>query len=261
MSKNETYDMFVDKFVPKLTTDDCYTPEPVYNVVRDYVCRRFGVNPETIVRPFYPGGDYEEFDYKPDSFVLDNPPFSILSQILKFYTERHIRFFLFAPGKEILHYLQWGCSCLLGGSITYHNGAQICTSYVTSEGDFDLECDPDFIQAVEDAVPTKPKKKLTKYRYPDNVVSTAWVLMMAARRIPFTFRKGECRFVKNLDCLRAIGKSAYGGACLISKSAEPAKRASDEAKRASDEDAVVITLSEREQEIIDSMSGIEHDKR
>ena len=51
------------------------------------------------------------------------------------------------------------------------------------------------------------------------------------------------------------------GACLISKSAEPAKRASDEAKRASDEDVVVITLSEREQEIIDSMSGIEHDKR
>ena len=28
MSKNESYDMFVDKFVPKLTTDDCYTPEP-----------------------------------------------------------------------------------------------------------------------------------------------------------------------------------------------------------------------------------------
>ena len=46
-----------------------------------------------------------------------------------------------------------------------------------------------------------------------------------------------------------------GGACLFSKSAEPAKRASDEAKRASDEDAVVITLAEREQEIIDSMSG------
>ena len=43
MSKNETYDMFVDKFVPKLTTDDCYTPEPVYNVVRDYVCRRLAL--------------------------------------------------------------------------------------------------------------------------------------------------------------------------------------------------------------------------
>ena len=62
MSKNETYDMFVDKFVPKLTTDDCYTPEPVYNVVRDYVCHRFKVEPENIVRPFYPGGDDEEFD-------------------------------------------------------------------------------------------------------------------------------------------------------------------------------------------------------
>ena len=47
----------------------------------------------------------------------------------------------------------------------------------------------------------------------------------------------------------------WGGVFLISKSAEPAKRASDEAKRASDEDAVVITLSEREQEIVASMSG------
>ena len=41
-------------------------------------------------------------------------------------------------------------------------------------------------------------------------------LVMAARRIPFTFRKGECRFVKNLDCLRAIGKQAYGGGHILS---------------------------------------------
>ena len=26
MAKNETYEEFVDKFKPKLTTDDCYTP-------------------------------------------------------------------------------------------------------------------------------------------------------------------------------------------------------------------------------------------
>ena len=28
MAKNETYEEFVDKFKPKLTTDDCYTPPP-----------------------------------------------------------------------------------------------------------------------------------------------------------------------------------------------------------------------------------------
>ena len=67
------------------------------------------------------------------------------------------------------------------------------------------------------------------------------------RRVPF------CQGARLPACNRQT--PVWGGACLISKSAEPAKRASDEAKRASDEDAVVITLSEREQEIIDSMSG------
>ena len=82
-------------------------------------------------------------------------------------------------------------------------------------------------------MPTKPKKKLTKYRYPDNVVSTAWVLMMASRRIPFTFRKGECRFVKNLDCLRAIGKEAYGGHVLsANRQSLPSARAMKPSARA-----------------------------
>ena len=101
--------------------------------------------------------------------------------------------------------------------IQFYQSRSLCTLFHFLK-DFNTltYCDPVFIQAVEDAVPTKAKKKLTKYKYPYNVISTAWVLMMAARRIPFTFRKGECRFVKNLDCLRAIGKSAYGGGHALS---------------------------------------------
>lgn len=30
MAKGETYTEFVDKFKPKLTTDDCYTPTEIY---------------------------------------------------------------------------------------------------------------------------------------------------------------------------------------------------------------------------------------
>ncbi len=33
----EDYDGFVNKFKPKLTTDDCYTPQYVYDVIRDLV--------------------------------------------------------------------------------------------------------------------------------------------------------------------------------------------------------------------------------
>lgn len=59
MAINKTYEELVESAKPKLTTDDCYTPENIYNVVRDYVAERYGLDPETFVRPFYPGGDYQ----------------------------------------------------------------------------------------------------------------------------------------------------------------------------------------------------------
>lgn len=33
MAQGETYEQFVDKFKPKKTTDDCYTPPAVMDVV------------------------------------------------------------------------------------------------------------------------------------------------------------------------------------------------------------------------------------
>lgn len=41
MAIAETYEEFVDKFKPKRTTDDCYTPEGIYDVVRDYVIEKY----------------------------------------------------------------------------------------------------------------------------------------------------------------------------------------------------------------------------
>ena len=73
------YDGFVEKFKPKKTTDDCYTPEPVYNAVRDWVVEEYGLDASKFVRPFYPNGDYENYDYPDDCVVVDNPPFSILA--------------------------------------------------------------------------------------------------------------------------------------------------------------------------------------
>ena len=102
MARGETYEEFVDKFRPKKTTDDCYTPPEVYEAVADYVSRRFGVRREDMVRPFWPGGDYERFDYPDGCAVVDNPPFSILAGIMEFYLDRGILFFLFAPALTAL---------------------------------------------------------------------------------------------------------------------------------------------------------------
>lgn len=48
---NPEYEAFVNKFKPKKTTDDCYTPPKVYEAVKDWVCEEYGVNPDNIVRP------------------------------------------------------------------------------------------------------------------------------------------------------------------------------------------------------------------
>lgn len=42
--KGETYEQFVEKFKPKKTTDDCYTPPLIYDGVADWVCTEYGIN-------------------------------------------------------------------------------------------------------------------------------------------------------------------------------------------------------------------------
>ena len=85
MAKNKEifndYDGFVEKFKPKKTTDDCYTPPAVYDAVLQYVREKYNIDDDVpIVRPFYPGGDYENYDYPEGCVVVDNPPFSIFAK-------------------------------------------------------------------------------------------------------------------------------------------------------------------------------------
>lgn len=95
--ESEEYQDFVQKFEQKKTTDDCYTPDLVYEAVAGFVSSRYGIQREDMVRPFYPGGDYEREQYPEGCVVVDNPPFSLLSKIMRFYVDHGVRFFLFAP--------------------------------------------------------------------------------------------------------------------------------------------------------------------
>lgn len=92
--QNEEYRDFVEKFKPQKTTDDCYTPQPVFDAVADWVANEYGFDRTQFVRPFWPGGDYERADYPDSCVVVDNPPFSILSEIVRFFQAENIRFFL-----------------------------------------------------------------------------------------------------------------------------------------------------------------------
>lgn len=97
------YESYIAKFRDlSKTTDDTYTPPDVYEAVLQYLREEGKLTADhTILRPFYPGGDYERAEYPENGIVIDNPPFSMFSKICKFYTARHIPFFLFGPGMTI----------------------------------------------------------------------------------------------------------------------------------------------------------------
>lgn len=259
--KSQTYEEFVEKFKPKKTTDDCYTPPEIYAVIRDWCCKEYGIRESQIVRPFWPGGDYEHFDYPDNCVVLDNPPFSILSQIIRFYFDRGIAFFLFAPSltalaaksivMDVNHIV---CDC----DIEYDNGAVVRTSFVTNLGSSDivLQSCPELSTLVNDTVDRLKKQKtkqLPKYIYPDHVVTAAMVQRYSKYGINYAVKRNECVHIAMLDSQIAKGKSIYGGGLLLSDKAA-AERAAAERAAAERAAAIEWSLSDRERAIVDALA-------
>lgn len=131
----EDYEAFVSKFDSKApkNTDDCYTPQPVYDAILTWLKNQVNIEGRSIVRPFYPGGDYKNEEYPENCVVVDNPPFSILAKIVRFYTAAKIDFFLFAPGLTLFSPVQKHCTAIVTASgITYANGAVVLTGFLSS---------------------------------------------------------------------------------------------------------------------------------
>ena len=262
--KSKSYEEFVEKFKPKLTTDDCYTPPLIYDTVRDWACREYGIDPGSIVRPFWPGGDYEHFDYPDGCTVLDNPPFSVLSKICEFYLNHGIPFFLFAPsltalcGKTVAMRMN---HLICDANIEYENGAIVRTAFVTSYGgDVIAQTAPTLGRVINAAVEQLRKEKtrsLPKYTYPDNILTAAILQRWAHYGIDFKVRRGECALVSKLDAQRESGKGIFGGGLLLSsqKAADRAAAERAAAERAAAERAAAHKweLSDRELAIVASL--------
>lgn len=263
---NPEYDAFVEKFKPKKTTDDCYTPPLVYDAIRDWACQEYGIDPGCIVRPFYPGGDYEHFEYPSGCVVLDNPPFSVPSKICEFCLDRNINFFLFAPSltafsgrKTVMRMNHVICDA----DIVYENGAVVRTSFVTSfGGDIVAQTAPDLTRAVNEAIETLRREKvktLPKYEYPDHVVTASLLQKYAKYGIDWKIRRSECALISKLDAQKEMGKTIFGGGLLLSE--EQAQNHADvkraAAERAAAERAAAHTfrLSDRELKIVSGLGA------
>lgn len=127
------YEGFVEKFKPKKTTDDCYTPQAYYDAVVEYVNQY--VTPlqgREIVRPFWPGADYTLTEYPAGCIVIDNPPFSIETEIIRFYIANKIDFFLFCNGQTATSYKSDVAVHLVRKQLTFENGAFVKVGFVTN---------------------------------------------------------------------------------------------------------------------------------
>lgn len=245
------YDGFVEKFKPKKTTDDCYTPDEIYEVVRDWACAEYGIDPARIVRPFYPGGDYESFDYSGGAVVLDNPPFSILSKIVGDYLDWGVQFFLFAPSLTCMSSARTCMRCchvICDADVEYANGAVVRTAFVTSYGgDVVARTAPDLGAAVNAKVEELRRRKapeLPKYEYPDHVVTAAIMQRWAHYGVEYEVRRGDCARISALDAQRDAGKTIFGGGLLLSERAAAERAAAERAR------AHVWKLSDRERAVV-----------
>jgi hypothetical protein len=250
------YEEFVEKFKVKKTTDDCYTPDNVFSVIVQWVVDEYGIDEEKIVRPFWPGGDYENFEYPDDCVVLDNPPFSIISKIVRFYEENGIKYFLFCPSLTSFN-IRAKSTIITSAQIIYENGAKVNTSFVTSLDDSFLRTAPSLKKIIEAANEgNKKKATLPKYEYPANVLTAAMCGNLVKYGIEFRVDRKDAVYVSTLDSQKAKNKTIFGGGCLLSETAAAEKTAAE--KAAAEKIATEKwELSDREKQIIADLGRIE----
>ena len=158
------------------TSDDTFTPPKVYEEVLKYINEKIiPIDSIEIQRPFYPGGDYQKDieNYNEKSVVIDNPPFSIISEIIDFYLKNNIKFFIFTNGLTIFNYLNRDVHLLCPyAMIEYDNGDKVNTCFIHNLLPRGVTISGDLRNRLGDLC-EQNKIKRNKYSYPDEVLSVA----------------------------------------------------------------------------------------
>jgi hypothetical protein len=247
-NESAEYREFVDKFKPKKTTDDCYTPEGVYEAVRAWAVAEYGLEGRDIVRPFWPDENYRSFDYPDGCVVIDNPPFSIAAEIYRFYNEHAIDHFLFANHLTLFSCSHQSNHLVIGAHVTFSNGAIVNTSFNTSLGRWKIATEPSLYEAIMAAQEaSKDKKTITKYAWPEELCTAGLISGFAKGGQTFRVRADECVHVTR------VGKtSVFGDGYLLS---ELRALAQTRARARVTTQAIPIELSSAEKQIVATLSG------
>lgn len=218
--EDEEYQAFLAKFQTAKTTDDCYTPPNIYEAVVSFVVKTYGVKEKDFVRPFYPNGDYQNEKYPHDCVVVDNPPFSILSEIISFFEFNKIKYFLFAPTLTL--FSSSSSSALpISVPIRYENGANVNTSFLTNlePQNVRVRSCPELYamlkKANEDNL-REQRRELPRYEYDMHVVTSTMVAQFSRYGIDFVVPRAESERIGALESQKKVGKAIFGSGYLIS---------------------------------------------
>lgn len=267
------YESYVAKFQNKeKTTDDTYTPPDVYDAVLHYVGTIYDMKGKEVLRPFYPGGDYRHAVYPDDGVVVDNPLFSIFTEICKFYSEAKIPFFLFGPGLTIFSALRYCSVVIIGKSIIFSNGAVVKCNFATNLlGDIWVTSAVALDKAIDQLPSQNIKKNLTKYSYPANLLSVSDFQTIARGDEDFRIHKKEGVICRNLDCHPKKGglfgdhilvttERGHAAELAVERATECAaqravQRAAERAAKIAAE-ATPVPLSPREHRIVEKLDAM-----
>lgn len=158
---------------------------------------------------FIQGGDYQKHKYKDSDIVVDNPPFSITSQILDYYLNNNIKFFLFCDGKTMpcrLANKRKLCIICTDAQIVYENGAQVYTGFVTN-----LE-DEIGIKITNRVLGHNEKEDSHNYINPYQYITFKEISALNRINTEMEIEHKNFKYVKGLK----NGTGTYGGGVIVS---------------------------------------------
>jgi hypothetical protein len=143
--------------------------------------------------------------------------------------------------------------------ITYANGAEVNTSFITNMEDKDIvaKADARLYKMVDDANLSQfegEKKRMPRYTWPKEVIMSPFLHRCAQYGIDFVLKKDEVHLIEELEMQREVGKQIFGKGYLVSN-AVLNRRLQAEAIIEQKEDAYVWELSDSEREIIAQLNA------
>ena len=179
--------------------------------------------------------------------MIDNPPFSIISRICRWYIGKGIKFFLLAPHLTLFGIKVHGISYIVTDSaITYANGAVVKTDFVTN-----IPEEPVVMASYElhtKLADLRKRKKKIKYEYPKNVITVSKLGRIIVNGSSACYPISKTRLISRLQSQRASGKSIFGSGLLVADDI-----AEDVDKKIAEDVVIKWPLSDEEKKIINQL--------